>query len=172
MGSFASNSCTSAASPIPGAFAHVARSFTADRPSRLIEASVVEVGGYVSPARSRELIRMFTWLEATWASTKAFSTWGAQVPTMPLPLGPEVSLRHPAKLLEIVCLLTPRHSGLCFSGWQCPNSHDQRSTKNIRITKYSTHLHILIKVYVLHLYGSSFWLSNICDVSILSFMPT
>ena len=33
------------------------------------------------------------------------------------------------------------------------------------IGKYSTHLHILIKVYGLHLLGSGFWLSNICDVS-------
>ena len=31
--------------------------------------------------------------------------------------------------------------------------------------KYSTHLHILIKVYGLYLLGSGFWLNNICDVS-------
>jgi hypothetical protein len=35
-------------------------------------------------------------------------------------------------------------------------SHDQRSTKNIRIRKYSIHLHFLIKVYDLHLLGYGF----------------
>ena len=37
--------------------------------------------------------------------------------------------------------------------------------KILGIGKYSTHLHILIKVYDLHLLGSGFGLSNICDVS-------
>ena len=37
--------------------------------------------------------------------------------------------------------------------------------KILGLGKYSTHLHILIKVYDLHLLGSSFWLSNICDIS-------
>ena len=36
-------------------------------------------------------------------------------------------------------------------------SHNQRSIKNIRIRKkYSTHLHIVIKVYDSHLLGSGF----------------
>jgi undecaprenyl pyrophosphate synthase len=37
-------------------------------------------------------------------------------------------------------------------------SHDQGSTKilELRITSYDTHLHILIKVYDLHLLGSGF----------------
>jgi len=39
--------------------------------------------------------------------------------------------------------------------------HDKGVQKENRIRKYSTHLHILIKVYALHLLGSSFWLSNI-----------
>ena len=42
---------------------------------------------------------------------------------------------------------------------------DERSIKILGIGQYSTHLHILIKVYDLHLLGSGFWLSNICDVS-------
>ena len=37
--------------------------------------------------------------------------------------------------------------------------------KILGLGKYSTHLHILIKVYDLHLLGSGFWLSNICDAS-------
>ena len=37
--------------------------------------------------------------------------------------------------------------------------------KILGLGKYSTHLHILIKVYDLHLLESDFWLSNICDVS-------
>ena len=37
--------------------------------------------------------------------------------------------------------------------------------KILGLGKYSTHLHILIKVYDLHLLRSGFWLSNICDVS-------
>jgi len=37
--------------------------------------------------------------------------------------------------------------------------------KILGLEKYSTHLHILIKVYDLHILGSDFWLSNICDVS-------
>ena len=45
-------------------------------------------------------------------------------------------------------------------------SHDQKEYQKILgLGKYSTHLHILIKMYDLHLLGSGFWLSNICDVS-------
>ena len=39
--------------------------------------------------------------------------------------------------------------------------------KILGLGKYSTHLHILIKVYDLHLLGSGFWLNIICDVSML-----
>ena len=48
-------------------------------------------------------------------------------------------------------------------------SHDQRSTKILGLGKYSTHLHFLIKVYDLHLLGSSFSLSKICDASMPHF---
>jgi hypothetical protein len=37
--------------------------------------------------------------------------------------------------------------------------HDKGVQKENRIRKYSTHLHILIKVYALHLFGSNLFLT-------------
>ena len=42
---------------------------------------------------------------------------------------------------------------------------NQGVPKILGLGKYPTHLHILIRVYDSYLLASSFWLSNICDVS-------